>query len=848
MGPELPSRTVTLSEKVEPIFPEGSPSVVCHVVTHEVDHLSLRSAERLRTNSDNTDEQRPEAEDAGELTHVQEVLGPPLDFLPKDIELQDLNAYRLDYQNFRAGNASGARGEVAALCGEASKAAVPYKTGRKAQRPRLVPLIGLDLATSSAVRSAASAASEHLEEMAMAQIRWGPSGTGLTDQSEESGLSGPELLPTRKSCLKESKPDLKLRRVGAGPAPRRSDLLRQSSAPGGGHGAHGAHGGHGGHAAELKRSWQQLMREGAIPTATLGMELRCDQLGMKLLLMSVDVENPEVMSPWQRSSSASPVTSKTGIGFFTHIAVSMLCLVPYATSLHRICAKPEFDIFQKPMFWGGPVVRLVRRSSSLRCLVLPTAYSAYVILMSMKLLLKDEPPSVMTRVLRMERLVKEGSSAGSVPSWFPNLASIVYLVMVYQLELGHSFQSTSKSQRSTLLSASPQRHDYNCWGTDQEDVADCVLVRHAGYTITVSFYICLIVMAVCNRKVKGSDLVGEHERSLQELFPMEAPSLLAYVERSVKSNSTFWRSHRRYKAQSVVLSLSWTLMSFGVYWELMQGAKTKVAQVVFCTALVCTYALQYTLLRHVLLRVILHLEGIKARAAAMAFCDEEGVLPFDSAHSVYVWFSVRRNVQAQNEVAYQNASPIFTAMLICAAACSCWVISQLRQKGITVFGLTSRGGASLMVVASALVSSIFVGVFLRTLLEISKLEDAHVRQLRIAHLRLEHARCILKVQKEMEPPLGCKPGSSHSRSKKRISRDLSMSTVGDEQDMEGALLMIERVISLLEQHDVKPTIFGVEIGSKSFQVVYAALLSNLWYLLVWGFCWFTPHIPHFICP
>lgn len=592
----------------------------------------------------------------------------------------------------------------------------------------------------------------------MAQIRWGSS--GLTDQSEESGFSGPEL-PTRKSCLKESKLELKLRRaVGGGAERRRSgDLLRQSSAPGG-------------HAAELKRSWQQLMREGAIPTAT------------------VDVENPEAISPWQRSSNASPVTSKTGIGFFTHIAVSMLCLVPYVKT----------------------------ESSSLRCLVLPTAYSAYVILMSLKLLVKDEPPSVMTRVLRMERLVKEGS----VPTWFPNLASMVYLVMVYQLELGHSFQSTSKSQRSTLLSASPQRHDYNCWGTDQQDVADCVLVRHAGYTITVSFYICLIVMAVCNRKVKGSDLVGEHERSLQELFPMEAPSLLAYVERSVKSNSTFWRSHRRYKAQSVVLSLSWTLMSFGVYWELMQGAKTKVAQVVFCTALVCTYALQYTLLRHVLLRVILHLEGIKARAAAMAFCDEEGVLPFDSAHSVYVWFSVRRNVQAQNEVAYQNASPIFTAMLICAAACSCWVISQLRQKGITVFGLTSRGGASLMVVASALVSSIFVGVFLRTLLEISKLEDAHVRQLRIAHLRLEHARCILKVQREMEP------------SKKRLTRDFSISTVGDEQDMEGALLMIERVISLLEQHDVKPTIFGVEIGSKSFQVVYAALLSNLWYLLVWG--------------
>ena len=60
--------------------------------------------------------------------------------------------------------------------------------------------------------------------------------------------------------------------------------------------------------------------------------------------------------------------------------------------------------------------------------------------------------------------------------------------MVLQLELGHSFQS--KSTRQTLLSASPQRHDYNCWGMDQEDVSDCVLVRHAGYTITVSFYIC----------------------------------------------------------------------------------------------------------------------------------------------------------------------------------------------------------------------------------------------------------------------------------------------------------------------------------------------------------------------
>lgn len=38
---------------------------------------------------------------------------------------------------------------------------------------------------------------------------------------------------------------------------------------------------------------------------------------------------------------------------------------------------------------------------------------------------------------------------------------------------------------------------------------------------------------------------------------------------------------------------------------------------VFCLALLCTYALQYTLLRHVLLRVILHLEGIKVRRRKM---------------------------------------------------------------------------------------------------------------------------------------------------------------------------------------------------------------------------------------
>lgn len=50
----------------------------------------------------------------------------------------------LDYQNFRAGNASGARGEMASLCASVREQTegVPYKTWRKSQRPRLVPLIG----------------------------------------------------------------------------------------------------------------------------------------------------------------------------------------------------------------------------------------------------------------------------------------------------------------------------------------------------------------------------------------------------------------------------------------------------------------------------------------------------------------------------------------------------------------------------------------------------------------------------------------------------------------------------------------------------------------------------------
>ena len=44
-------------------------------------------------------------------------------------------------------------------------------------------------------------------------------------------------------------------------------------------------------------------------------------------------------------------------------------------------------------------------------------------------------------------------------------------------------------------------------------------------------------------------------------------SLQYYLERSIFT----CHSLHALQAQSVVLSLSWTLMSFGVYWELMQA-------------------------------------------------------------------------------------------------------------------------------------------------------------------------------------------------------------------------------------------------------------------------------------
>ncbi|CAE8613709.1 unnamed protein product [Polarella glacialis] len=542
--------------------------------------------------------------------------------------------------------------------------------------------------------------------------------------------------------------------------------------------------------------------------------------------------------PWHRGTSVTsgtaPVTSETGVGLVAHIIVSLTFLLPclLAPGQH---------------LWS--------------CLLAPGAYTFSVVLATARVayrqgyscadlfsLSKDTEYSILSRVLRMPRLVREGC----VPSWFPALTSAVYVLVAVLLTLGRSFETDLGSRSISLWSATPRRHDYNCWGAHSQEVADCVLVRHSACTMLVSLYTLLVVMALCNRNVKGSHIVAEHRNSLLSLFPMEAPTLFAYIDRSVESNLAHWRTNRRYRVQSILLSLMWTSLSFGVYTELLRDAQSKLAQAVFLTALSCTYLLQYILFRHVLLRVILHFEAIKARAAALAYCDEEGVLPFTSGHAIYVWFLVRRNVSAQNEVSYQHAVPIFTGSVFLAAVSSCWVGSELHRRGMSIFGLTSRGGASLMTFGSACVFCVFVNLFLAILRDIGKLDEAHALQLRIAHLRLEHVRSLRKAQAMKD---ASKPPSSSSLEPLDRSQTLGQIRIpslrdfqpvqerksfgpldleASEHDLESAVAMIERVILLIENHESKPTIFGVEIGSKSFQVVYAALLSNLWYLCVWG--------------
>ncbi|CAK0873816.1 unnamed protein product [Prorocentrum cordatum] len=681
---------------------------------------------------------------------VERWLGPPLNFLPRSIEPNELADYRAKYQAFRAGKAEGARGEISRLCPSKVDLEAPWREhdrqrhahlmqrvgsfGRRGAR--LVPLIPLKLSASSAAMSALDAASEYhqrtLDELEQLE---------LEEEDGDEALNQ-TAAPTRS--VTEPVPGSPMKPRIASPVPR----LSCAANPG----------------------------DGADGDGMFG-------------------------TPLSWGASGLCVQSKHGVGLLVQIVLSLACLLPCLLGAERL-------------WW--------------RSLWLPAAYALWIWLSTLRRgvklygcqqLIWEHVPwgDLLTQVLRMERLVNEGC----VPRWFPELAAAMYTLIALQAALGRSLggpsgaegrrMSISKKKRGTST-PTPQRHDYSCWGADTESVSDCIMVRHAAFTTLVSFYTCLFVMAVCNRN---------------------APSLFSYVERSVDSNRASWRKRQRYRLQSVALSLAWTLTTFGVYMGLIQDSQSLLARSVFLASAPWNFVLQFTLLRHMLLSVLLYLEAVKARAAALAYCDEERVLPFTSAHAIYVWFSVRRNVMAMNEVAYQHVAPIFAASLLTAAGCSVWVVTQLAQRGLSVFALTNQGGLSLMVVASACISCIFVSSFLNRLLDIGKLEEAHARQLRIAHLRLEHSRCRLaRARRSAESAWrqagGCSPIREDAASLLEDHADESAN------DIDEAIAMAEKVVLHLETHDPKPAIFGVEIGSKSFQVVYAALLSNSWYLMVWG--------------
>lgn len=683
-----------------------------------------------------------------------DILGPPLKFLPKEIEPQALQAFRADYQAFRTGCAAGARGEIGQLCHPQTVLEEQWKglwrrpyeqLGAPSEgRARRVTLIGLKLASTSAAMSAASAACKHHEDIEMQKATFS---SGRLPPYVSSPAHSEAAAPVRQDVQQVPPQGSSLRRV----ASKASCATSVSLGPG------------------LEEEAGSLKKPLIVPTTTTAL--------------------------YGRQITPFGVAAQQGVGMLFHIAGSFVCLLPGIMM-------PSLGAWQ--------------------CLGLPGAYVALVVA---RLFWDSQGAAAsanakagrfpcrhrLGRVLRMERVVRDSC----VPSWFTLLSGACYVLIALSLALSRSYDigkdvESGRSVRISLWGPSLQRHDYSCWGIDAEDVADCVLVRHSACTVLVTFYMCLLAASACNRDVKGAGIVVRHRQSLLSLFPNEATSLFTYIERTVEGNEVCWRMSRRYKVQAAATALAWTLLSYAVYAGLLVDSKSDLARAAFIAAAPCTYTLQFTLLRHVLLRVLLYLEAIKARAAALAYCDEEEVLPFSSAHAIYVWFSVRRNVQAQNEMAYQHAKPILVASLAVAAACSCWVASELSHRGLSVFALTNRGGGSLMAVASAGVSCCFVGVFLGTLLEIGKLEEEHSRQLRMAQCRLEHHRW-----------------RCDSTGAPKLSRE-------EQGEEEGASAMIEKVLVVLETHDQRPSIFGVEIGSKSFRVVYAALLSNGWYLLVWG--------------
>eukprot|EP00928_Gymnodinium_smaydae_P031362 TRINITY_DN23036_c0_g1_i1.p1 TRINITY_DN23036_c0_g1~~TRINITY_DN23036_c0_g1_i1.p1 ORF type:complete len:435 (-),score=46.19 TRINITY_DN23036_c0_g1_i1:40-1344(-) len=72
-------------------------------------------------------------EDAGSLK-VRLDLGPPLPFIPSDVKPAELQAYRSDYQDFRAGRYAGAAGEIADLCSTSGHRHRPYRGARFRRR------------------------------------------------------------------------------------------------------------------------------------------------------------------------------------------------------------------------------------------------------------------------------------------------------------------------------------------------------------------------------------------------------------------------------------------------------------------------------------------------------------------------------------------------------------------------------------------------------------------------------------------------------------------------------------------------------------------------------------------
>mmetsp|Transcript_12489 Transcript_12489/g.35760 ORF Transcript_12489/g.35760 Transcript_12489/m.35760 type:complete len:292 (-) Transcript_12489:325-1200(-) len=65
----------------------------------------------------------------------EEQLPPPLDFVPKVIDLTKLTSFRLEYQRFRAGHASGAKGEIASSTNASSAVALGAVSGEALPPP-----------------------------------------------------------------------------------------------------------------------------------------------------------------------------------------------------------------------------------------------------------------------------------------------------------------------------------------------------------------------------------------------------------------------------------------------------------------------------------------------------------------------------------------------------------------------------------------------------------------------------------------------------------------------------------------------------------------------------------------